>query len=66
MIQKYILFSIILGILPIMMCKDSGWDYYNELTTGFNIPDQGILGFGTTINPDPTDAKVARRSGDGA
>ncbi|MGB3478375.1 MAG: hypothetical protein WBB67_04360 [bacterium] len=42
------------------MCKESGWDYNEEIPTGFVVPDQGSIGFGTSINPDPPNANVAR------
>lgn len=43
-----------------MTCQDFRWDYNKEITAGFVVPDQGSIGVGTRINPEPSDARVAR------
>lgn len=42
-----------------MMCKESGWDYYEELLSGV-IPDSGAAGYGIRLQPSPPDAIVER------
>ena len=42
-----------------IMCQESRWDYNEEWSTGA-IPDSGIIGYGTRLQPDPLNAVVER------
>jgi len=58
---KCMLVLSILSIILVLTCTNhDNWDYNEEIATGFTIPDQGSLGIGTKINPDPQDAKIER------
>ena len=46
-------------ILVLACTSHDNWDFYEELP-GSIIPDQGLIGFGYRILPEPADATVKR------